>query len=52
MVELGGVAQHYIKFPGCDDVPAGFSAVTSAAGTYGFVALFVLSGGMELAIWL
>jgi hypothetical protein len=51
MAALGGVAQHYIKFPGFDDVPAGLSAMTSAPGTYGFVALFVLSGVMELAIW-
>ena len=34
-----------------DDVPAGLYAVTSAPGAYGFVALFVLSGVMELAIW-
>jgi hypothetical protein len=50
MAALGGVDHRYIKFPGCDDVPAGLSAVTSAPGTYGFVALFVLSGDMELAI--
>jgi hypothetical protein len=30
MAELGGVAQHHIKFPGFDDVPVGLSAMTSA----------------------
>ena len=51
MAALGRVAQHHIKFPGFDDVPVGLSAMTSAPGTYCFVALFVLSGVMELAIW-
>jgi len=26
-------------------------AVTTAPGTYGFAALFLLSGAMELAVW-
>jgi hypothetical protein len=50
MAALGGVDHHYIKFSGYDDVPAGLSAVTSAPGTYGLVALYVLSGDMVLAI--
>eukprot|EP00435_Cladocopium_sp_Y103_P018368 s2503_g4.t1 len=41
MAALGAVAQHYIKFPGFDSVPAGV----------GFAALFLLSGAMELAVW-
>merc|ERR1711897_69783 len=32
-------------------VPAGLSAVTSAPGTYGFIALLALGAGFELAIW-
>jgi hypothetical protein len=44
---LGGVAQHYIKFPGFDVVPAGLYATTATPGTYGLVALFVLTRGVE-----
>merc|ERR1712187_830243 len=51
MAALGGVVQHYVKFPGFDSVPAGLGAVTTAPGTYGFVALFLLSGALELAVW-
>eukprot|EP00434_Breviolum_minutum_P041840 symbB.v1.2.037223.t1/scaffold5435.1/size40275/6 len=51
MAALGAVAQHYIKFPGFESVPAGMGAVTTAPGTYGFAALFLLSGAMELAVW-
>jgi hypothetical protein len=51
MAALGGVVQHYVKFPGFDKVPAGLGAVTTAPGTYGFVALFLLSGALELAVW-
>jgi hypothetical protein len=51
MAALGGVDHHYIKFSGYDDVPAGLSAVTSAPGTYGLVALYALSRDMVLAIW-
>jgi len=51
MAALGGVIQHYLKFPGFEAVPAGLGAVSTAPGTYGFIALFVLSGAFELAIW-
>ena len=51
MAAVGAVAQHYIKFPGFEKVPAGLAAVTTAPGTYGFVVLFLLSGFMELAVW-
>ena len=44
MAALGGVVQHYVKFPGFESVPAGMDAVTTAPGTYGFIALFLLSG--------
>lgn len=32
-------------------MPAGIGAVTTPPGTYGFAALFLLSGAMELAVW-
>merc|ERR1712014_517157 len=51
MAALGAVVQHYVKFPGFEKVPAGLSAVTSAPGTYGFIALLVLGAGFEVAIW-
>eukprot|EP00959_Pyramimonas_sp_CCMP1952_P231684 4842480-Pyramimonas_sp.AAC.1 len=51
MAALGFEAQQYIQFPGFESVPAGVGAVTTAPGTYGFVALFLFSGAMELAVW-
>ncbi|CAE8611711.1 unnamed protein product [Polarella glacialis] len=51
MAALGAVVQHYVKFPGFEDVPSGLGAVTTAPGTYGFAALFLISGVLELAIW-
>ncbi|CAE7457719.1 FCPF [Symbiodinium pilosum] len=40
-----------VKFPGFDSVPAGVGAVTTPPGTYGFLALFLASGAMELGVW-
>jgi hypothetical protein len=51
MAALGFVAQQYIKFPGFETVPAGVGAVTTPPGIYGFVALFLIAGGLELAVW-
>jgi hypothetical protein len=51
MAALGGVIQHYVKLPGFESVPAGLGAVTTAPGTYGFAALFVISGALELLVW-
>jgi len=51
MAALGGVAQHYLKFPGFDAVPAGLKAAITPPGVYGFVLLFLVSGGLELAVW-
>jgi len=51
MAALGAVAQHYIKFPGFEKVPAGLSAVVTAPGTYGFIALLLVGAGLELAVW-
>merc|ERR1712176_1287859 len=51
MEPLGFVAQQYIKFPDFETVPAGVGALTTPPGTYGFVALFAIAGGLELAVW-
>merc|ERR1719333_1633823 len=51
MAAVGAVAQHYIKFPGFEKVPAGLAAVTTPPGSYGVLALILLSGVMELAVW-
>merc|ERR1711933_646813 len=51
MAALGFVAQQYIKLPGFEGVPAGVGALTTAPGTYGFAALFLIAGGLELAVW-
>jgi len=51
MAAAGAVLQHYVHFPGFGDVPNGLSAVTTAPGSYGFAALFLLSGALELLVW-
>merc|ERR1719421_1636298 len=51
MAAVGVVAQHYVKFPGFEKVPAGLAAVTTPPGSYGLIALFLLSGVMELVVW-
>jgi len=37
MAALGGVVQHFVKFPGFEKVPAGLSAVVTAPGSFGLV---------------
>ncbi|CAE7255972.1 FCPA [Symbiodinium natans] len=51
MAAVGAVVQHYVKFPGFDSVPAGLGAVEVPPGTYGFAALFAVSGLLELGAW-
>eukprot|EP00438_Fugacium_kawagutii_P028592 Skav226684 [mRNA] locus=scaffold3971:62939:80133:- [translate_table: standard] len=51
MAALGAAVQHYVQFPGFEEVPTGLGAVTTAPGTYGFAALFLISGVLELALW-
>jgi len=51
MAALGASVQHYAQFPGFEEVPTGIGAVTTAPGTYGFAALFLISGALELAFW-
>ena len=42
--KVGAVFQHYVKFPGFENVPSGLAAVEVAPGTYGFAALFAVAG--------
>merc|ERR1740122_563400 len=51
MAALGAVVQHFVKFPGFEKVPAGLGAVTTAPGTFGFIALLVFGAAFELGIW-
>lgn len=51
MAAVGALFQSLVQFPGFEDVPAGLGAVTSPPGTYGFAALFLFSGALELALW-
>merc|ERR1711957_903040 len=51
MAAVGAVAQHYVKLPGFENVPAGLAAVTTVPGTYGFAALFLVAGALELGVW-
>lgn len=51
MAAVGAVVQHYVQFPGFDKVPKGLGAVLTPPGLYGFGALFLLSGALELLFW-
>uniref|UniRef100_A0A7S4T7B4 Uncharacterized protein n=1 Tax=Alexandrium monilatum TaxID=311494 RepID=A0A7S4T7B4_9DINO len=47
MASIGLVAQHFLKLPGAEDVPAGIGAMNTAVGQVGFGAIFAWSGVME-----
>mmetsp|Transcript_36627 Transcript_36627/g.118320 ORF Transcript_36627/g.118320 Transcript_36627/m.118320 type:complete len:270 (+) Transcript_36627:21-830(+) len=51
MAAVGAIIQPLVHFPGFKDVPSGIEAVLSPPGTYGFVALIVVSGLLELVRW-
>lgn len=51
MAAVGAVIQHYVQFPGFQDVPKGLGAVASPPGLYGFAVLFAVSGAFELLVW-
>jgi len=51
MAAVGAVAQAAFQFPGFEDVPKGLGAVFTPPGTYGFAALFLVSGALELTVW-
>ena len=49
MAAVGAVAQHYVKFPGFENVPVGMGAVTTEPGNFGVAALFLVSGALSSA---
>merc|ERR1719291_591555 len=49
MASIGAVGQHFIKFPWATQVKGTFGAMGSGAGVVGFLALFCVSGVLELA---
>jgi len=51
MASIGAVAQHYIRFPGFEQVPAGIEAIYFNPAETAFIGLFALSGVMELFVW-
>jgi len=51
MAAVGAVVQHFVQFPGFEKVPKGLGAVLSPPGTFGFAALFLVSGALELVFW-
>merc|ERR1712039_1115740 len=51
MAAVGGVGQHFIKFPGFESVPSGLAAGLPPPGSYGMVALFLAAGALELGVW-
>merc|ERR1711976_621904 len=51
MAAVGAVVQHYVVFPGFENVPRCMGAVTEMPGTIGFAALFGVAGLLETAAW-
>lgn len=51
LAALGAVMQHFIKFPGFDQVPCGIEAVITPPGTYGLVVLVLACGVIETQVW-
>lgn len=51
MASVGACAQHYVKFPGFEKVPAGLGAVTDGVGAFGTIALVLVAGALELGLW-
>eukprot|EP00435_Cladocopium_sp_Y103_P029260 s2777_g7.t1 len=49
MASIGLVGQHFLKFPGFENSPAGFSIMGRGEGVLGFFAIFLISGVLELA---
>lgn len=50
LAAVGTVFSHYLKFPGFEKVPAGWQALTTPPGTYGFLAVMALAAGLELTV--
>jgi len=51
MAALGAVVQHYVQIPGFENVPKGLGAVNVSPGKEAAIALILISGALELAVW-
>ena len=51
MAAAGALAQHYVKPPGPENVPAGMGAATTEPGNFDLAALVLVSGALELGVW-
>ena len=51
MASIGTVFSHYVKFPGFEKAPAGLGVFTDGAALPGLVAIFLVSGFLEVALW-
>ncbi|CAJ1406694.1 unnamed protein product [Effrenium voratum] len=49
MASIGLVGQHFLKLPGFEQSPAGFSVMGRGEGVLGFFGIFLLCGLLELA---
>ncbi|CAJ1406690.1 unnamed protein product [Effrenium voratum] len=49
MASIGLVGQHFLKFPGFEQSPAGFSVMGRGEGVLGFFGIFLLCALLELA---
>jgi len=50
MFHIATVA-HSVRFPGCENLPAGFGALTDAGTLPGIVGMVLVSGVFELILW-
>jgi len=50
MASVGAVIQHYVVFPGFENVPRCMGAVTTMPGTVGFGALLAVAGLLETTV--
>mmetsp|Transcript_31547 Transcript_31547/g.59241 ORF Transcript_31547/g.59241 Transcript_31547/m.59241 type:complete len:236 (-) Transcript_31547:157-864(-) len=48
MASIGLVGQHFLKFPGFENAPAGFSIMDKGEGVLGFFGIFCLCAPLEL----
>jgi len=51
MAAVGTVFQHFVKFPGFEQTPAGLGALGDGAGVFGFVCLLPVVGILETVYW-
>jgi len=51
LASIGAVAQHFIRFPGFNEVPAGLGAAQKVPGSMGFWFLVFLTAPVEVLFW-